>query len=99
LIADRMVRVRTAKSDELAWLLPPGCVGGTHRPDFTRTNARTMKPTPVAAQPTQNRPSRLLVVLAAAWMILSLAIGGAVAAEDRESAGTEAVTSVSATQP
>jgi hypothetical protein len=32
-------------------------------------------------------------------MILSLALGGAVTAENRESAGTDTVTSVSATQP
>ena len=58
-----------------------------------------MKPTTVAAHATQNRPNRILVVLAAAWMILSLAIGGAVTAESRESADTDTVTSISATQP
>jgi len=36
-----------------------------------------MKPTTAAA----NRPNRILIALAAAWMILSLAIGGAVSAE------------------
>lgn len=34
-----------------------------------------------AAHP--RRPNRVLVALAAAWMILSLAIGGAVTAESR----------------
>ena len=38
-----------------------------------------MKPNVRAA--TRNRPSRLLIALAAAWMILSLAIGGAVQAD------------------
>jgi hypothetical protein len=40
-----------------------------------------MKPTTIAA--THSRPNRVLVALAAAWMILSLAIGGAVTAETR----------------
>jgi hypothetical protein len=40
-----------------------------------------MKPTTVAAQATSTRPNRILVALAAAWMILSLAIGGAVSAD------------------
>ena len=56
-----------------------------------------MKPEPVAAHATTNRPNRILVVLAAAWMILSLALGGAVTAESRDSAISETVTS--ATQP
>ncbi len=38
-----------------------------------------MKPNLRAA--TRTRPSRLLIALAAAWMILSLAIGGAVHAD------------------
>lgn len=58
-----------------------------------------MKPNTVAAHATPNRPNRILVALAAAWMILSLAIGGAVTAENRESAVTDTVTSVTATQP
>jgi hypothetical protein len=36
-----------------------------------------MKPTTATA----TRPNRILIALAAAWMILSLAIGGAVSAE------------------
>jgi len=58
-----------------------------------------MKPTTVAAHATESRPNRILVVLAAAWMILSLAIGGAVTAESRESAVSDTVTTVTATQP
>ena len=58
-----------------------------------------MKPTAVAAHATDHRPNRLLVALAAAWMILSLAIGGAVTADSRESAVTDTVTSVTVTQP
>lgn len=58
-----------------------------------------MKPYTVAAHATDNRPNRILVALAAAWMILSLAIGGAVTAENRDSAVTDTVTSVTATQP
>jgi hypothetical protein len=38
-----------------------------------------MKPTTVSVA--ASRPNRVLVALAAAWMILSLAIGGAVSAE------------------
>lgn len=40
-----------------------------------------MKPTTVAAQANSSRPNRILVALAAAWMIVSLAIGGAVTAD------------------
>lgn len=58
-----------------------------------------MKPEPVAAHATDHRPNRILIVLATAWMILSLAIGGAVTAETRESAVTETITSVTAAQP
>lgn len=43
-----------------------------------------MKARTVAA--TYRRPSRLLVALAAAWMILSLALGGAATAESRADA-------------
>ncbi|HVM25632.1 MAG TPA: hypothetical protein VM253_09570 [Candidatus Limnocylindrales bacterium] len=51
-----------------------------------------MKPNTIAA--TQSRPNRVLVALAAAWMILSLAIGGAVTAESRaETPPSTAITS------
>jgi hypothetical protein len=51
----------------------------------------------IVASPATTRPNRILVALAAAWMILSLAIGGAVTAGERTSATapTEAVTGVS----
>lgn len=58
-----------------------------------------MKPTTVAAHATENRPNRILIVLAAAWMILSLAIGGAVTAENRDSAATGTTTTVTVAQP
>jgi preprotein translocase subunit SecG len=58
-----------------------------------------MKSTTVAAHATAHRPNRILVVLAAVWMIISLAIGGAVTAESRESAVTDTITSVTAVQP
>jgi hypothetical protein len=53
-----------------------------------------MKPTTVAV-PATTRPNRLLVALAAAWMILTLAIGGAVNADEPQgaSAPVQAVTS------
>jgi hypothetical protein len=59
--------------------------------------ARIMKPQPVVAQATSHRPNRILIVLAAAWMIVSLALGGAVTAESRETTLSETVTT--ATQP
>jgi hypothetical protein len=43
-----------------------------------------MKPQPMAAAAT--RPNRVLVALAAAWIVLSFAIGGAVSADDGASA-------------
>lgn len=43
--------------------------------------ARPMKPTTHTA--VRNGPSKILIALAAAWMILSLAIGGAVTADTR----------------
>jgi hypothetical protein len=54
--------------------------------------SRTMKPNTVAVA--HRRPNRVLIALAAAWMILSLAIGGAVTAENRaETPPSTAVTS------
>ncbi|MCV0403048.1 MAG: hypothetical protein K5924_04995 [Chloroflexi bacterium] len=56
-----------------------------------------MKPaTPRTRAATSTQPNRLLIALAAAWMILSLAIGGAVSADssadlDASSAITESV--------
>ncbi len=56
-----------------------------------------MKPTSTVA--TRSRPNRILVALAAAWMILSLAIGGAVTAENRADATTTTVSSGIVAQP
>lgn len=57
----------------------------------------SMKPTTVAAQATTARPNRILAALAAAWMILSLAIGGAVGADSpAEAAGPVKVTGATA---
>ena len=59
-----------------------------------------MSPTPMkrttVAVPATQRPNRILVALAAAWMILSLAIGGAVSLESPSSAtpSTQTVTGV-----
>lgn len=47
---------------------------------------------------TSSRPNRVLVALAAAWIVLSFAIGGAVSADDGTPEG--ATTSITgATQP
>jgi preprotein translocase subunit SecG len=54
-----------------------------------------MKPTTVAAEATSNRWNRIRIVLAAAWLILSLALGGVVNAEAREAGATVS----NATQP
>jgi len=59
-----------------------------------------MKPNDVkvaTAQPA--RPSRLLVALAAAWMILSLAIGGIVAADSPADATVPAPITGTADRP
>ena len=57
-----------------------------------------MKPTSIAA--TRSRPNRILVALAAAWMILSLAIGGAVTAGSRaETTTTTTVSGGTVAQP
>ena len=45
--------------------------------------------------PTASRATRVLVALAAAWMILSLAIGGAVGAGNEPEAATTTTTSIS----
>ena len=46
-----------------------------------------MKQRPITA--TKTRPNRVLIALAAAWMVLSLAIGGAVSAgSDQERTNT-----------
>ena len=51
-----------------------------------------MKPNAVAAAAA--RPNRVLMALAAAWMILSLAIGGAVSAKPAPEAGAPAQAAV-----
>ena len=56
-----------------------------------------MKPNAVTTTATTTRPNRILVALAAAWMILSLAIGGAVSAES-QSPSVSAETATTATQ-
>ena len=48
-----------------------------------------MKPATAVAR--RHGPNRILVALAAAWMIVSLAIGGAVAAESNAEAGAQPV--------
>ena len=48
--------------------------------------ASPMKPTVAAA----TRPNRILIALAAAWMVLSLAIGGAVSADSDPQAAAPA---------
>jgi hypothetical protein len=55
----------------------------------------SMKPK-AAAIPATTRPSRLLVALAVAWMVLTLAIGGAVNADEPQGASDsmQTVTSV-----
>ena len=53
-----------------------------------------MKPTTATAA----RPNRVLIALAAAWMILSLAIGGAVSA-DSDADGTAPVPVTGTTEP
>ena len=53
--------------------------GTTTQPTRRLETPATMKPNVRAAART--RPNRLLIALAAAWMILSLAIGGAVHAD------------------
>jgi hypothetical protein len=50
------------------------------------------------ATATRSRPNRVLVALAAAWMILSLAIGGAVNAETQSQSRAD-TTVTSAAQP
>ena len=57
-----------------------------------------MKPNTVVVPTATTRPNRLLVALAAAWMILSLAIGGAVTADVRDDAAAPAQTVTSATE-
>ena len=54
-----------------------------------------MKRPAVTATTSDSRPNRVLVALAAAWMILSLAIGGAVNADS--SADATAPSSISGT--
>jgi hypothetical protein len=58
---------------------------------------RLTKPTTIAAA--YRRPNRLMIALAAAWMILSLAIGGAVTAESRAEAEGSTVITNTVAQP
>ena len=54
-----------------------------------------MKPRTVAAA--HQRPNRVLIALAAAWMILSLAIGGAVTADSRAEVSEPTADSITTT--
>lgn len=56
-----------------------------------------MKPTTVTVA--KNRPNRLLLALAAAWMIASLAIGGAISADSSTDGADPAPITGTATQP
>jgi hypothetical protein len=56
-----------------------------------------MKPNTVTAA--VDRPNRLLVALAAAWMILSLAIGGAVSADSSSDSAASTSITVTTSQP
>ena len=47
----------------------------------------------------KNRPNRLLIALAAAWMIVSLAIGGAASADSSTDSANPAPITGTATQP
>ena len=59
-----------------------------------------MKPNTLTAHRSDSRPNRLLVALAAAWMILSLAIGGAVTADEGNAeAGAPAAITGTISQP
>ena len=63
-----------------------------------RKIATPMKPRTVTAT-AESRPSRLLIALAAAWLILSLAIGGAVSAEPSTDSATQAPITGTVSQP
>jgi hypothetical protein len=52
--------------------------------------------TKAVAVPATTRPSRLLVALAVAWMVLTLAIGGAVNADEPQGASDPGRTVTSA---
>ena len=71
---------------------------GSERLEFATWTPISMKPNTVAVQTATTRPNRLLVALAAAWMILSLAIGGAVTADSPEGAAAPAQAITSATE-
>jgi len=62
----------------------------------TDCNVRAIMPNTRAA--TASRPNRVLIALAAAWMILSLAIGGAVHADSTVEARPAPATSADSTQ-
>jgi hypothetical protein len=81
------------------WIAFLECQGERHPPRYeSRQITEPMKSTSIAA--TRSRPNRILVALAAAWMILSLAIGGAVADGSRvEASTTTTVNSGTLAQP
>ena len=90
------MRIRTAGAVPVARRLPLvlGRTTNQHRDEA----AQAMKPTTVAAHATGTRPNRILIVLAATWMILSLAIGGSVTADSRESTTVDSFSSVTTDQ-
>ena len=77
------------------WQRPCIGSGGGNDHSIQRTHiAIPMKPTTATAA----RPNRVLIALATAWMILSLAIGGAVSA-DSDADGTAPVPVTGTTEP
>ena len=74
--SEPLVRQRTTDRRTLATPLHCSGVGGVNNRQRTQI-ASPMKPITATA----TRSNRILIALAAAWMILSLAIGGAVSAD------------------
>ena len=58
-----------------------------------------MKRPAVTAATSDSRPNRVLVALAAAWMILSLALGGAVSADSNGDATAPSSITGTTSQP
>jgi len=54
---------------------------------MTQLEIVSMKPIAAATRARPTRPHRILVILAAGWMLLSIALGGAVTADSRAGSG------------
>src|SRR5574338_1054733 len=76
-----------------------GCsIGGrAHQPEGTQRTPTPMNPNTITT--TVQRPNRILVILAAAWMVVSLTIGGSLTGRPSTDSSSATTTVTTASRP